>query len=252
MECLIKIRLNKKIHLTGRLRGPLKKPLVIFVHGLTGNMDEHIFYNGARYFEGHGISSFRFNLYDWTQGTRKLDISTLALHASDLDFVVKYFRKRGAKKIFVVGHSYGGPTIMKSKDKDFQGVIFWDPSFFTLKYFLESKWLPSIKMYLCRWAYPVLLSKKYVEEARRTNTLALIQKLAMPIKIITAGKGVLVKTSKKYFKALNVPKELVILDGATHCFDEDGYEEKLFSETLSWVRRCCSMAKINLNDSYDH
>ncbi len=238
METVLKLQRNKNIAITGRLRGSLKKPLVIFVHGLTGNMDEHIFYNGARYLEKHGISSFRFNLYDWTKGSRKLDISTLCLHASDLDFVVKYFRKRGVKQIFVVGHSYGGPTIMKSKDKDFQGIIFWDPSFLTSTYFPESVLLKSIDSYLCRWAYPVLLSKAFVKEARTTNTLALIQQLNMPIKIICAGKGVLVKTSKKYFSVLKEPKELIVLKNATHCFDEDGQEEKLLEETLQWIKQC--------------
>ncbi len=238
METILKLQRNKNITITGRLRGSLKQPLVIFVHGLTGNMDEHIFYNGARYFEQHGISSFRFNLYDWTKGTRKLDTSTLAIHAADLDFNVKYFRKRGVKNIFVVGHSYGGPTIMKSKDKDFQGVVFWDPSFLTPKYFPESTWLKGASAYLCRWAYSILLSRKYVEEARSTNTLALIQTLNVPIKIICAGKGVLVKTSKKYFSVLKEPKELTVLKNATHCFDEDGMEEKLFSETLAWIQKC--------------
>ncbi len=238
MEKILRLRRSKSIDINGRLRGSLKKPLAIFVHGLTGNMDEHIFYNGARYLEQHGISSFRFNLYDWTKGSRKLNTSTLVIHASDLDFVVKYFRKRGVKKIFVVGHSYGGPTIMKSKDRDFQGIIFWDPSFLTQKYFPESKWLKSIGMYLCRWAYPVLLSKTYVEEARRTNTLALIQQLNLPIKIICAGKGVLVKTSKKYFSVLKEPKELIVLKNATHCFDEDGQEGKLLEETLRWIKQC--------------
>lgn len=238
MEKIITLHPQKNIHITGRLRGSITKPLVIFVHGLTGSMDEHIFYNGARYLERHGVSSFRFNLYDWTVGSRKLEKSTLTIHAADLDYVIAHFRKRGAKKIIVVGHSYGGPTIMRSKKKDFDGVVFWDPSFFTPKHFPESKWLPSIRMYECRWAYPILLSKKYVQEARTTDTLKLIQKLNVPIKIICAGKGVLVKTSKTYYDAVTVPKSLVVLKSATHCFDEDGQEEKLFSETLAWLKKC--------------
>lgn len=236
MEKILTLHPQKDIRITGRLRGTLAKPLIVFVHGLTGSMDEHIFFNGARYLERHGVSSFRFNFYDWTVRSRKLDTSTLATHAADLDYVIAHFRKLGVKKIVVVGHSYGGPTIMKSKKKDFDGVVFWDPSFFTPKYFPESKWLPSIRMYKCRWAYPVLLSKAYVHEARTTDTLKLIQKLKVPIKIICAGKGVLVKTSTIYYNALTVPKSLVVLQGATHCFDEDGQEEKLFSETLAWVK----------------
>lgn len=39
----------------GVLRGgSLSKPLIIFVHGLSGYKNEHIYYNGSRFFEKHG------------------------------------------------------------------------------------------------------------------------------------------------------------------------------------------------------
>jgi hypothetical protein len=57
------------------------------------------------------------------------------------------------------------------------------------------------------------------------------------IKIIAAGKGVLVKGSRAYFKSAKDPKDLVIITDATHCFDEIGKEEELLKETLSWVKK---------------
>ena len=42
------------------------------MHGLTGHMDEHIFYNGARFFEKKSFAAFRFNLYDDQDDAMKL------------------------------------------------------------------------------------------------------------------------------------------------------------------------------------
>src|SRR5690348_12972313 len=109
MEQAIKIKIpGTKKTMRGILRGSLTQPLVVFVHGLTGKMNEHIFFNGARFLEEHGYASFRFELYDFYADSRKLGECTIQTHADDLDTVVAYFRKRGAKHIFVVGHSYGG------------------------------------------------------------------------------------------------------------------------------------------------
>lgn len=101
---------NKKIY--GRLRGSLDKSLVIFVHGLGGRMDQHIYYNGARFLEENGISSFRFNLYMDAPRARNLSYCTLQNHSLDFDTVCSYFRQKGVKKIIAVGHSLGGPTII--------------------------------------------------------------------------------------------------------------------------------------------
>src|SRR3989344_1336712 len=120
MEKQLKIKTPDKKVIYGTLRGSLDKPLVIFVHGFTGFKDEHQFFNGARFFEKRGFSSFRFNLYHWEKGARKLEDCTLSLHGEDLDQVVEYFRKKGVKKIFAVGHSFGGLTVLLSKKKSFE------------------------------------------------------------------------------------------------------------------------------------
>lgn len=235
------IRIGKRTVVHGRLRDALRQPLVIFVHGLTGNMDEHIFYNGARYFARHGIASYRFNLYDWPDGTRKLHACTLRTHASDLDRVVAYFRSRGVRRIIVVGHSYGGPTILLSRVMDFDGVVLWDPSYDLKHLWSNSRYIRSLHRYMLRWAYEVLVGKAMVEEARTLHSaelFAAIRSLNAPVKIIAAGKGILVCGCRRYFASAHAPKSFVVIPGAGHNFDEPGAEERLLAETLQWVRRC--------------
>lgn len=128
MEQAIKIPLENKKHIYGILRGSLSNPLVIFVHGFTGHKDEHQFFNGARFFEKNNFSSFRFDLYNWHKDARKLEDCTLSLHGQDLDTVVEYFKDKGVKKIFVIGHSFGGVSVLLSKKRSFDALVFWDSS----------------------------------------------------------------------------------------------------------------------------
>ena len=69
------------------------------------------------------------------------------------------------------------------------------------------------------------------------NELDLVAKLNKPLKIIVAEDGILVKGSKAYLNIAQEPKELTIIGGATHCFDEEGKEKVLLEETLKWVKK---------------
>lgn len=239
MEKEVKIKIPKsKKYIYGIQRGLLSKPLVIFVHGLTGYMNEHQFFNGARFFEKSGFSSFRFNLYGWQENARDLIKSTLRTHASDLDTVIRYYRRQGVKKIFVVGHSYGGATILFSKEKDFDGVVLWDSSHPDCWVFEKRiNYVKALKAYRGHWDFDVLIGKKMYDESKNWDWTGLIKSITAPIKIIVASKSGLLQAGKKYYREANEPKSLKVIEGATHCFDEDGVEEKLFRETLKWFKK---------------
>lgn len=243
MEKEIKIRISKRKYIYGKLRGLLTHPLVIFVHGLAGDMDEHIFFNGARYFEKHGFSCFRFNLYRHDKDARKMGNCTIKTHSHDLDLVIKYFRKKGVKKVFIVGHSYGGPTILLSKNKDYDGIVLWDPSYNLRELFTKTEYIriKEFNDYVVTWGYGIIVGRKMVEEARKITgrqSEQMIQNIHTPIKIICAEKKkIMLKGGKRYYAAANKPKSFIVIKNATHCFDEDGVEEKLFSQTLSWFKK---------------
>lgn len=42
-------------------------------------------------------------------------------------------------------------------------------------------------------------------------------------------------SNQKWYILIHEPKEYVVIEGAGHTFDEDGIEEKLFEETVSWI-----------------
>ncbi len=240
MEKEIKIPVAKKKYIYGRLRGQLTKPLVVFVHGLTGNMDEHVFYNGARYFEKHGFACFRFNFYQSAKDARKLDQCSLKTQAHDLNLVVKYFFKKGVKKIFMVGHSYGGPTILLSKSENYQAIVLWDPSYNPKEVFAKAKHVKEFNNYILKWGYGFIIGQKMFIEAKKTSekqSKQMIKNVYKPIKIICAGREKRVASARKYYSVANQPKDLVIIKNAGHCFNEDGAEDKLFKQTFSWFKK---------------
>ena len=236
MEKQIKIPIANKKYIYGTLRGSLKNPLLVFVHGFTGYKDEHIFFNGARFFEKKGFSTFRFDLYNWNKDARKLEECTLSLHGEDLDTVVKYLRKKGANKIFVAGHSFGGVTVLLSKKKEFQAAVLWD-SAGDRDVRLNAKYIKELgKYYFEEGAYGFTISKAmYEENNKKLKPSKLIRLMPMPIKIIVAGAGIMVEEGKKLYQNANEPKDFVIIPNAAHTFDEEGTEEKLFQGTYNWL-----------------
>lgn len=236
----VKIKTSDKHIIYGTFRSAKRKSstLLIFVHGLGGHQDEHIFYNGARYFSEKGINTFRFDLYTGEKGGRTLTKSGISTHAKDLDTVVKYFRKE-FKKIFVAGHSLGGLTIQVSNIDLVDGIIFWD-SARSLKGVKRPgfKYIKPLDLYLIRWGIEILMSRKMYRE-RKSFPLSkeIMPKIQVPIKIIVAGKGELLKTGRDYYKYANKPKEFAIVKGAKHNFNEEGTAEELFAETYSFIKK---------------
>lgn len=238
----LRISLDKTHALYGRLDGSLKKPLVIIVHGLPDSMYAGIHEEAARWFTAHGYAVFRLNLYSWQKDARRLIQCTLTTHAKDLDAVVDYFRKKGTEKVFVIGHSFGGPTVLLSKKQHMDAAVLWDASYnlsFTKKRYGMSggKFIKSINGYLMPWGESAVLGKAMVEEVDNLLWDDLPKSLHVPIKFIAAGSGVLVPGNKRYFKNANDPKALTIIPRAQHHFDQSvEIRDRLFKETAEWFR----------------
>lgn len=244
MEKQVKLKTKDKHTVYGILNTSTKKSniLAIFVHGLTGNPNEHTFHGAAQLFPKKGVDVFRFALYTWAKGGRKLSECTISTHADDLNIVLTYFRNK-YKTIAVIGHSMGSPTILKSDTSKVDSIVFWDPSY--LAKGSEDKPSKKIRVdgkekYIEEGGTECLINPAMVKEwewFNGENELGIVSELNKPLKIIAAGKGILIKGSKEYFKVAQEPKDLTIVKGATHCFDEEGKEDILLSETLSWIKK---------------
>ncbi len=213
------------------------------MHGLPGDTYDSFCVAATNWFSQKGYATFRFDLYGWRKDARQLIDCTLAVHAADIDAVVRHFRKKGVKKIYIAGHSFGGPSILLSKDQDFDAVALWDPSYdlsFTkTKYgYPGGKFIKALNGYFMRWGANVIIGKAMAEEADTLHWEKLTSGFGAPLKIIAAGKGVLVKGAKKYFANANEPKAFEIIKGATHYFDDtDDMQERVFESSKTWLEK---------------
>lgn len=229
---------DTKLNIHAKQYGSLDQPVVIFVHGLTGHMDEHPFYNGARYFHKQGISSLRFNLYDYEKDARKLTNCTLKTHAHDLDVIIDYLRQKKTKKIFAIGHSYGGPTVLMADHRQLDAIVLWDPSYGDIfDKSDDAKYVKELDAYRIRWGTDVLIGAKMRNEAKELKWDSLTKIITTPLKVISAGKGVLVKERKKYVELTQGPKDHVTIKKAGHNFNEEGTAEELFNESIKWLKK---------------
>lgn len=241
MEKQIKIKTPDKHLIFGFLStGKGKnKNLVVFVHGLASSMQEHKFYNAVPYFVPKGFDVFRFDLYSGNTGGRSILECTLETHAKDLDKVIQKFRKE-YKKIFVVGHSYGGPTILLSDTSKIDGIAFWDGAYL-VPHEAEKVGIiydTHMDVYRVNWGAEYIFSKEMIDfENKLLTPEELIRNVHVPIKFIVAGNGVLLGRSKKYLKAAHEPKALAVIKGATHNFDEYGTAAELYKETFNWFNK---------------
>ena len=214
------------------------KKLIILVHGLLGNKNEHIFYNGTKFFIKNGFDTFRFDLYNGRKGGRKLKECTLEIHSQDTSIVVNYF-KRKYDKIFLVGHSYGGLTVMKSDLSSISGIILWDAASTTnTEWASAMEYVENLDAYLLSWGMDYIIGKHMFNESQKLpHPKELMSKINVPIKIICAQNSTLLKDGKIYYKYAKNPKEFTIIKNARHNFNEEGSEELLFKETLNFMKK---------------
>ncbi len=235
-----KIEIFDNKYLYAKLSGDIHQPLFIMVHGLAVDMEHDLYAQAVKWFSEKGYATLRFNLYGDEDNTRKMVDTTMAIHAEDIDIIVKHARQIGFKKIYIAGHSYGATSILIAKDLDVDKISLWDASYkISFKNTSENKdvstFIEKSNGYMMHWPKPVLIGKNMADEAESLNWDILARNIKTPMQIIYAGNGYLEKGSKHYFDIANEPKNLVKIGSATHNFDDSkDVREKLFIETERW------------------
>ncbi len=240
MEKVLKIKTPDGKTINALLRGSLRNPVIVHVHGLAGNMNEAMHYNAARYFEKQGFASLRFDLYSWEKGTRKMHESTFSTHGKDIDTVLSYITSRGAKKIFLVGHSYGFPSILHTKNRNFTAVASWDGSILPTNHVDVPERIEKPKGRLIMDnGYLIVVSEEMAKDSHTIKSLDLLKSFEQPISYITVDDNVNGNLSgaQRMFKTTSQKKELIVIKGAHHTFSEDGKQDQLYKATIKWFKK---------------
>ncbi len=230
------------LKIKGILRGEFTQPLIVMMHGRPGSGNELLQYLGARYLHEQGFASLRLFMYDFEPNTRNLLDCTLQTHADDFDAVIDYLRGQKVPKVFAVGHSYGGLTILRSKSK-LDGAVLWDPTH-GLVWHGDQSWKKDLleeeykKIIIMLSGYGCILPKAMREEdyAFGDNSSWATHK-GYPLKLIAAGKGAMVDLGQKYIAAADESKQFIKIPDAHHQFeDSDEVVLRLFEETSGWFK----------------
>lgn len=233
------------IRIKGILRGSLTQPLAVIMHGRPGTGNELLPYLAAHYLHEYGISSIRLFMYDFEPKTRNILECTLETFASDFDEVIRQLRKRTDTKLFAIGHSYGGITILKAKAK-LDGAVLWDPTHgsYWVEHADESdesfpeKTIGDLVIGTGGYGYVnSLKSEEY--DKRMGDTTGWAAHKGYPLMVISAGKGAMTHLGKRYIAVADEPKKHVVIEDAHHQLeDSDQVISQLLKQTLDWLRGC--------------
>jgi esterase/lipase len=238
MEKELEIKTEDGFSVFGNLSFAQEKSdkLIVFVHGFTGHKDEHIFFNGAKFFNENGFDAFRFDLYSDKVGARRFFDTKISQHGQDINSVIDFFKDK-YKSIYIAGHSFGGTSLLFMDQDNINALIFWDASYIDWKVeepeFVYSEMLDKYVV-----DNHILVGKGFVEELKNFPDCGeLVSKIHKPIKFIVAEIGANDGMLDKYMEKANEPKESVKINNSDHCFNSFEAEKKLFDETLIFVKK---------------
>lgn len=213
---------------------------IFIVHGLTGHMNEYAFKRAADHFSS-AYDVYRFNLYDGAEKGRALTDCTIQTHADDLQLVLSHFGK-SYQHVFLIGHSYGGPTVMLANPDKVTAVSLWDPSFdlHHIQSEFSSAYQACGEVYCVHWGTTYLIGRAMYEEAGRLDQPAcreLARAFRTPVQVIHAGDGFFVKAEESYHTGGDLRNIREVVDGSVHCFYEGNTCDDLLRKTASWFEQ---------------
>lgn len=232
----IKIKTPDNHIIYGTLDSNRNKILLIFVHGITGNQNEHQYFNATQFFTKRGFDTFRFDFYSDEDDARSLSESTITSHSNDLELIINELKEQ-YKKVILVGHSLGALVILKTNLSSISKIVLWDPTTgFENIEDEDGEYSSRLDKYILHWGMDIIVGKGMVEEWKSFNVGKLIKNLSIPCKFIFADNCNKNELWKPFLNKIKTEHKSVIINGATHCFVEEGTEQKLFEETLKWIK----------------
>lgn len=211
--------------------------LLIFVHGITGNQNEHHYFNAAPFFKEKGFDAFRFDFYPREPNARSLSESSITSHTEDLKLIIDNFKEK-YQDLILIGHSLGGLVVLNADLADISKIVLWDSTtgFNDIKE-KQGSYNSDLDKYILHWGMDIIVSKQLIEEWKSLDINNLVEKLKTPCKFIFAENTDKRKLWQPFLEKIKSEKETATIENATHCFTEEGTEQKLFQETLSWIKK---------------
>jgi dienelactone hydrolase len=220
--------------------GDKNKPAVIMAHGYSGHSYEYPFKNFAKVTE-KDFCTYRINFYDGQEGGRRAIDCTLQTHADDLTTVIEWI-KLNHNKIFTIGHSFGGPSVMLANHKDIKAASLWDPSYNIAQSYIDfaSSYEKHQNFYVLTWGDSYLMGKPMYEFGSKLNAEFcenLAKHACFPVQVILAGTGYFVNKGNSYDSFGHPKNRRDIIAEAGHCFFENDTATEAATLTANWFKQ---------------
>ena len=206
------------------------KAAVLMVHGFTGDVNEHIFYNAAQSWPKKGLDVWRISLYPGEPaGTRLMTHVTWQQNLSDIALVLKEMGQR-YESLFLAGHSMGGVLATYSSHPKIKAKALWDPALGFQPSDFAAEAL-NANYHTIHWGCAILVSKKYSEECFEASRYLAEIPIQPPILVVRATD---------FFGGwpkARIAARVVLIKDSDHCFNKEGNEKKLFSLTLNFFKK---------------
>jgi uncharacterized protein len=211
---------------------------IVRAHGFTGNKDglAGIFIEASKVLCRNGFDVLRFDFRGAGESEGRYEDMTIAEEVKDLQNAIKFMKNRGYRKIGVLGDSMGGAVAVMTYDTfKFDCLALWYPAIYLkstiLRIFLTKRHQMSIEekgytVWKRENGREFKIGHFFVEEIKNIDIENQLRKIMCPTLLVHGDKDSLVPCSDSV-KSLEITgspsKELIIIKGAEHGFEREGY-----------------------------
>ncbi len=219
-------------------------PCVILSHGLESSKDGDKWLVLASRLYDAGFASLRFSYRGCGEGAEKsegqFEDTTLSSRIEDLIAAIDFVDGAGVdiKRIGVVGSSFGGMVALAARDARIKAVVVMAtpcrPAMAMDELFASYRSgeffdLPSGRR----------LKLGVLEDMQKYDICQAAATIGRPLLIIqgTDDETVPVRDACDLYDSAGEPRQLEIIAGGNHSFDDPGHLERVVGLTLGWFRR---------------
>lgn len=220
-------------------------PIVVMVHGLTGDRHEGgRFDQTAAEFQKEGFNIFRFDFSGC--GESDDDSLTEEKQIDDLRSALKLVTEKGFDNIVLLGLSFGGLISARVFDDRIKTIILWAPVTNTainsedyygpeaVRELQERGSITRIRSKVKR--QQVVISEKLFQEWKKIDQQELLSRISVPVLIIHGDQDnrVSLVDSQKAMRYLPNGSRLEVIKGADHIFND--YVKEFITTSVVWLK----------------
>ena len=238
MQTEIRNAQGEKIDYTFHSGGDTASTTVLIGHGVTGNKDRAHLVALAEGLASNGINALRFSFAGNGDSEGEFGECTITKEVGDLNAVISAATDQGGI-LFYAGHSMGGAVgvITATQDDRIRGLISL-AGMVDCHHFAQTEFGDEKSGFM--WEEEDCpLTDHYMQDMEALGTIVdKGSEVRIPWLLVhgTEDDVVLPKDSNDIYAKANEPKQLHIIGGADHSFNDPAHCEEMVETVVSWIK----------------